>query len=51
MMNHLAEEADFLDATTRLKNYSLHTSLYKKPTIPKPIYTPLAPIPHTSLPP
>ena len=30
-MNHLAEEADFLDATIRLKNYLLHTSLYKKP--------------------
>ena len=33
-----------------LKNNTLQTSLYKNPLIPKPIYTPPAPIPHTSSP-
>ena len=44
-MNHSTEEVNFLDSTIRLKNNTLQTSLYKKPPIPKLIYTPPAPIP------
>ena len=33
--------------TVRLKNNPLHTSFYKNPTIPKPIYALLGPTPHT----
>ena len=51
-MNHSAEEGNFLDTTIRLKNNTLQTSLCKKnPPIPKLIYTPPAPMPHTSSPP
>ena len=49
-MNH-STKVNFLDTTIRLKNNTLQTSLYKNPPIPKPIYTPPAPIPHTSSPP
>ena len=31
-MNHSTEEVNFLDTTIRLKNNTLQTSLYKKPT-------------------
>ena len=31
-MNHSTEEVNFLDATIKLKNNTLQTSLYKKPT-------------------
>ena len=31
-MNHLIEKVNFLDTTIRLKNSTLQTSLYKKPT-------------------
>ena len=31
-MNHLTEEVNFLDTAIRLKNNTLQTSLYKKPT-------------------
>ena len=50
-LNHSTEEVNFLDTTVKLKNNTLQTSLYKKPSIPKPIYTPPAPIPHTPSPP
>ena len=51
-MNHSTEEVNILDTTIRLKNKTLQTSLcIKNPPIPKPIYTPPAPIRHTSLPP
>ena len=50
-MNHSTEEVNFLNTTIRLKNNTLQTSLYKKPTHYQTYLHPTAPIPHTSLPP
>ena len=49
-MNHWTKEVNFLDITIRIKNNTLQTKLHyiKNPPIPKPIYTPPAPISHTS---
>ena len=44
-MNHLDEEANFLDNIVRLKNNTHYTSLYRKPTRSQPYLHPISPHP------
>ena len=47
-MNHSTEEVNFLDTAIRLKNNTLQTSLYKKPTHSQNLFTPTSfHTPHT----
>ena len=50
-MNHSNEEINFLDTTIRLKNNTLQTSLYKKPTYFQTYLHPTSFHPHTPSPP